>query len=72
MRRMGPPSGTSKATTSTAQLTTTSTSLAPNSSLASTTTISGENLALDLLLTIPIELETPAGRPGPVPPLVRC
>ncbi len=47
---------TSKATTSTAQLTTTSTSLAPNSSLASTTTISGENLALDVLLTIPIEL----------------
>ena len=52
---------TSKVTTSTAQLTTTSTSLAPNSSLASTTTISGGTLALDVLLTIPVELETPAG-----------
>ena len=53
---------TSQAPSSTAPPTTSTSSLsASTTSPASTKTTSGENLALDLLLTIPIELETPAG-----------
>ena len=59
---LSPSTSTSQAPSSTAPpTTTTSSSSAPTTSPASTKTTSGENLALDLLLTIPIELETPAG-----------
>jgi hypothetical protein len=53
---------TSEASSTTGQPTTTPTSSASTTSVASTTTsVSGGTLALDLLLTIPIELETPDG-----------
>jgi len=59
---LSPSTSTSQAPSSTAPpTTTTSSSSAPTTSPASTKTTSGENLALDLLLTIPIELESPAG-----------
>jgi hypothetical protein len=51
----------SQVPSTTGQPTTTSLPSAPTTPPASTTTTNGENLALDLLMTIPIELETPDG-----------
>ena len=59
---LSPSTSTSQAPSSTAPPTTgTSSPSASPTSPASTTTTGSENLVLDLLLTIPIELETPAG-----------